>query len=205
MTDQKTGKKLLKESDEHRRMEFIATRQCHNMNQEEWAKALGISLGLVKRIESGTIKCSDKTLVKIEEFLHSTSKRQEEHSRHPLEENILFDILLANMKRTDKNTIVNYVQNNAQSLWRLISNTKSCDSDAERENYEYFLYQLFSVLSAFVSTNIDPIKAGKYSLDDEKLSEFLHIDSSDTRKKQHSKKKKDDVDGQRSLFDNFDS
>ena len=32
MTDQKTGKKQLKESDEHRRMEFIATRQCHNMN-----------------------------------------------------------------------------------------------------------------------------------------------------------------------------
>ena len=96
--------------------EFSKCRIRYGMTKEEWARAIGISHGLVKRIESHTISCSKKTMTKVRQYMDSCDVCPDIPDLHDLEHHILYYIFLTHMERLPKKEAAEYAGKCARSL-----------------------------------------------------------------------------------------
>lgn len=153
--------------------EFIRNRLRYGMTQKEWADAIGVSHPLVKRIESGTIRCSEKTIKKMENFMQGRNSSPNPHAFHTLEEYILSSILLTSMNHLGQDAAASYAHKCTCSLWNLISGIKLCPTAETQGNYIDFLQHLLDLTSTFADDNIDAIQSGTYHFQKDKLLNSL--------------------------------
>lgn len=159
--------------DDMLRDEFVRNRLRYEMTQREWADAIGISHPLVKRIESGTIRCSEKTIKKMENFMQGRNSSPNPHAFHTLEEYILSSILLTSMNHLRQDAATSYAHKCTYPLWNLISGIKLCPTDETQRNYIDFLQHLLDLASTFADDNIDAIQSGAYYFQKDKLLNSL--------------------------------
>lgn len=136
---------------------FEQLRISYQMNQEQWAQAVGISYGLVKRIESHTIRCSDKTKVKVRSFMDQYGSNQDAPDLHGLEAHILYDVFLSHMGQVPKKDASLWSARCARAFQDILSRASGFDSAEMQKTYFQFLEQLLtmlSLLSADVATDI---------------------------------------------------
>lgn len=139
---------------------FEQIRISYNMNQKQWGNAIGISYGLVKRIEAHTIKCSPKTKMKIRSFIDQNQNNHNIPDLHNLEAHILFDIFLTHMNQVAKNEAGIYAARCTKAFQDILTYASKCDSPQSQETYFQFLEQILTTLSFAIADMISDINNG---------------------------------------------
>lgn len=140
---------------------FEQLRISYQMNQEQWAQAVGISYGLVKRIESHTIKCSNKTKIKVRSFIDQYSSNQDAPDLHGLEAHILYDVFLSHMEQLPKKEAFLWSARCTKAFQDIISYASKFDSSEMQKTYFQFLEQLLTMLSLLSADVVTDIKQGE--------------------------------------------
>lgn len=140
---------------------FEQIRISYHMTQEQWAKAIGISYGLVKRIESRTIKCSSKTKVKVRNFIDQFNANQESPDLHGLEAHILYDVLLSHMEQIPKKDASVWSARCTKAFQNILSYASALESADAQKIYFQFLEQLLTMLSYATADAVEDIKQGE--------------------------------------------
>lgn len=135
--------------------QFRKYRHICGMTQKQWAEKIGISHGLVKRIESYTIACSEKTMNKALQFMDNYNSLPEHPDLHDLEEHILYDVFLTNMKQMPQNEAKAHAQKCAQSFRAVLSKASKCSSPNMQEQYFEFVDKLLYILSLVDTDSVD--------------------------------------------------
>lgn len=124
---------------------FTECRHSHGMSQKQRAEALGISYGLVKRIEARTIACSERTMLKAQKFMDACDTRPDAPDRHGLEEHVLYDVFLTNMRQIPVKEASEYAGKCTRSLLAALSKASGCTSpDAQKRYFEFLECSLAS-------------------------------------------------------------
>lgn len=126
---------------------FEEIRMSYNMNQKQWAQAVGISYGLVKRIEAHTIKCSSKTKVKVRNFTDRYHANQNTPDLHGLEAHILYDIFLSHMEQIPKKEASVCSARCTKLFQDILSPAAECKSADTQQIYFQYLEQLLTTLA----------------------------------------------------------
>lgn len=134
--------------------EFRRYRYSYKMSQEEWANAVGISVPMVKLIETNKRDCSAKTAEKVWEFIGSGMAVHHSDSRlQVLEERILYDIFLEHMENMDMREASGYAAKCIRPLLRALSKASYCSSlDAQKKYFDFleaFLYTMHMAASEY--------------------------------------------------------
>lgn len=143
---------------------FKESRLKYNMNQKDWAKALKISYGLVKRIEEHTIRCSPSTMKKLQSYLHSSPIVTYIPVLHGLDERILYDTFLTYMIGTpgmDNNDAAKCASHCGKLVKNLLSNASKCKSPDTQKLYFNYMEQLLAVLSIAADDAVSSINNGE--------------------------------------------
>lgn len=115
------------------------------MNQEKWAETIGISYGLVKRIEAHTIKCSTRTRTKVQLFMEKKSntpdlpKQSDLPDPYDLETHVIFDIFLTKLKQVPKSEASSSARHCTKALQYFLSYIDKCDSSDTQIDYFQFM------------------------------------------------------------------
>lgn len=151
----KKRKSTLTKAEEEECRIFVEHRLSCRMNQKQWAEAVGISYGLVKRIEARSIACSAKTRAKVQHFLNSCDIRPDTPDMHGLEDHILYDVFLTNMKQLSRKDAAECAGHCTRSLQHALSRAAGCSSPDARKKYFDFIDMFLTVLSISVDTAVD--------------------------------------------------
>ena len=139
--------------------EFSKCRIRYGMTQEEWARAIGISHGLVKRIESHTISCSKKTMTKVRQYMDSCDVCPDIPDLHDLEHHILYYIFLTHMERLPKKEAAEYAGQCARSLRDTLLHMSECTTAGKQKNIYKLMDMYLKALSRVVSsTNVADVE-----------------------------------------------
>lgn len=134
----KQNNKLLTKEERENCDEFRNCRYRYGMTQEEWAEKIGISLGLVKRIETYTIAYSKKTREKVDKFMETYEIYPNIPNMHELEELILYDIFFTHMQHLSKKDAMNYAQECTRSLRNTLLKASRCSTpDAQKIFFDF--------------------------------------------------------------------
>lgn len=126
---------------------FKQIRISYNMNQMQWANAINVSHGLVKRIEAHTIKCSSKTKTKIRNFMEQNQNTPDLPDLHGLESHIIFDIFLTYLNQTPKMESSVCAGRCTKALQGILSYATNCESSGTQKAYFRFMEQILSTHS----------------------------------------------------------
>lgn len=140
---------------------FEHIRNSYHMTQEQWAQAIGISYGLVKRIESHTIKCSSKTKVKVQSFIEQYNSNQDSPDLHGLEAHILYDVFLSHMNQIPKKDASIWSARCTKAFQNILSSASAFESADMQKTYFQFLEQLLTMLSLVSADAIADIRQGE--------------------------------------------
>lgn len=140
---------------------FEQLRNSYNMTQREWAQAVGISYGLVKRIEAHTIKCSSKTKAKVHSFEVRYNSNQGAPDLHGLEAHILYDVLLSHMEQTPKKEAGVCSARCTKALQDILAHTSELKSADTQKTYFQFLEQALTMLSLATNDIVTAINQGE--------------------------------------------
>lgn len=140
---------------------FGQIRNSYHMTQEQWAQAVGISYGLVKRIESHTIKCSSKTKAKVHSFIELYNSNQNAPDLHGLEAHILYDVFLSHMEQIPKRDASVWSARCTKAFQNILSSASAFESADEQKIYFQFLEQLLTMLSLVSADAVADIKKGE--------------------------------------------
>lgn len=151
----KKRKSTLTKAEEEECRIFVEHRLSCRMNQKQWAEAVGISYGLVKRIEARSIACSAKTSAKVQHFLNSCDIRPDTPDMHGLEDHILFDVFLTNMGQLSGKDASAYAGHCTRALQHALSVAARCSSPDAQKKYFDFVDMFLTVLSISADTAVD--------------------------------------------------
>ena len=152
------GKQAPTTAEEVRECEaFEQLRNGYHMTQKEWAKAIGISYGLVKGIEAPRIKCSAKTKAKVRSFEVCYNAKD----LHGLEAHILYDVLLSHMEQIPKGEADTYSARCAKALLDILSRPAEFDSPEAQKTYFEFLEQVLTTLTLALDDVATAINQGE--------------------------------------------
>lgn len=140
---------------------FEQLRNSYHMTQHEWAQAVGISYGLVKRIEAHTIKCSSKTKAKVHSFEIRYNSNQDAPDLHGLEAHILYDVLLSHMEQIPKKEAGVCSARCTKALQDILAHTSEVESADVQKTYFQFLEQALTMLSLATNDIVTAINQGE--------------------------------------------
>lgn len=158
--DGQSSNKILTAKERKLCEEFAEYRHRYGMNQKDWAKAVGISYGLVKRIENQTITCSKRTLDRIQNFVASREFCSDSHDIHSLEEHVLYDIFITNMGQLTKKEAATYAGECTHLLRDTLSWASRCSSPDAQKRYFEMINMLFKVLRTAAYDSLEGINKG---------------------------------------------
>lgn len=141
--------------------EFRELRHSCGMSQKEWADAVGISLALVKKIETGKQACSGKTAEKIWGFMGTKGTAYQADGLDGLEEHILYDIFIEHMKKMGGKDAAIYAGKCARPLLRALYKAAGCGSADAQKKYFDFLEMFLSVMHIAASECAGMANGGK--------------------------------------------
>lgn len=131
---------------------FKQNRLNYGMSQEKWAKELKMSHGLVKKIETHAMKCTEKTNAKVQTYIESHSFRPDTPGLNGMKElewlqwQVLYDIILSHMNRLPEKDAQNHAVNCSKAFIKMLD--IGCSAPAGTQNvYFTYLFQLLYVLS----------------------------------------------------------
>lgn len=124
-----------KEAKKMTSQEFKGCRYSYGMNQNQWAEAIGISLALVKKIETGRQACSAKTAEKIWQFMGSVGATYSTTDMHGLEEHILYDIFYGHMENPNEKEASHCAAECVRHLTMAFSKASRCSSPDAKKKY----------------------------------------------------------------------
>lgn len=153
-------KRTLTEDDLKVCEEFTECRLSRRMNQKQWAEAVGISYGLVKRIEARTIACSKKTMTQVRQFMDSCDACPDTPDLHELEEHVLYDIFLTNMRQLSKKEAAEYAGKCTRSLRDTLSGASRCNTPDAQKKYFEFVDMFLKALSLTSVSSVDAANRG---------------------------------------------
>lgn len=157
----KNEKKINLTADELKDCEtFEQIRLSYNMTQKQWAKALDISYGLVKRIETHTIKCSLKTKAKVRNFTDRYLTDQNTPDLHGLEAHILYDIFLSHMEQIPKKEASICSARCTKLFQDILSTAAECGSEKTQHIFFQYLEQLLTTLALATADAVAEINEG---------------------------------------------
>lgn len=149
-------KEILSKDKQNGCEEFKKNRLSFGMNQKQWAEKVGISYGLVKRIESHTIACSEKTTNKVRMFMDSYNAPPDDlPGMHDLEVRILYDVLLTYMADIPIKNAKEHAIKCARSLRAVLSKASGCSSPGAKEKYFEFMEMFLKALGDFDADSVD--------------------------------------------------
>lgn len=137
--------------------EFRKARIRYRMDQQQWATAIGISYGLVKRIEAHSIKCSQKTKDKVLNYANRCNINPFEPDLHGLESHILCDIFLSHMTQIPKQNADDLSSKCAKLFHTILAYAESFESADTQKTYFQLLEQLLATLNLAIDDMISDI------------------------------------------------
>lgn len=163
--DGQSPKKILTEKEQKLCEEFTEYRHRYGMNQKDWAKTVGISYGLVKRIENQTITCSKKTWDLVMQFVNSCESPPNSYDTHSLEDRVLYDIFITNMGKLTKKEAATYAIKCTCSLRDTLSKVSECSSPEAQKRYFEMINAFFEALYTTACDSLEIINKGTHMPD----------------------------------------
>lgn len=157
----KTNQRRLNDKELQDCESFRLFRISYQMNQKQWAEAIGISYGLVKRIEAHTIRCSEKTKAKIQNYIEQCPSPQDAPDLLGLEAHVLRDVFLTHMDHTPKKEAMTLSARCARKLQEILGYASSLESPSMQSTYYRYVGQLLDVLSLSTADAVPAINDGK--------------------------------------------
>lgn len=139
--------------------DFKEKRLRCNKSQQEWANAVGISLGLVKGIEGYTRRCTPKTEEKVKHYLAQLHATEDTPDTRSLEARILNDVFLSHMNKMGKTQAEFYAGPCISHVQEILSAADRFKTPNEQKLYFQYLsvslWMLKTASSDFFCTTTD--------------------------------------------------
>ena len=178
------------------------------MDQKEWAKVIGISLGLVKGIEGHVRRCTPSTEEKVKKYMEQFHASPDAPDTHSLEERILYDVFLSHMGIMGKKEAAYYADPCIMSICKILSLSDNLGTKDGQKLYFQNLAILLNMLTIASYESTGAITDGLDVLDIAiKLrADFIKkLDKNYKTARETSVPKKQETEKQLSLFDDIDN
>ena len=140
--------------------DFKEKRLRCNKSQQEWANAVGISLGLVKGIEGYTRRCTPKTEEKVKHYLAQLHATEDTPDTRSLEARILNDVFLSHMNKMGKNQAEFYAGSCISHVQKILSIADNFKTPNEQKLYFQYLSISLQMLKTASSDSSRAISDG---------------------------------------------
>ena len=178
------------------------------MDQKEWAKVIGISLGLVKGIEGHVRRCTPSTEEKVKKYMEQFHASPDAPDTHSLEERILYDVFLSHMGIMGKKEAAYYADPCIISICKILSLSDNLGTKDEQKLYFQYLDIFLDMLTSAsyksacaITDNLDVLDIViKFCTDFNQKLDKKYKTARET-----SVPKKEEAEKQLSFFDNIDN
>lgn len=187
---------------------FKEKRIKFGMDQKEWAKVIGISLGLVKGIEGHVRRCTPSTEEKIKKYMGQFYASPDAPDTRSLEERILHDVFLDHMGMIGKKEAAYYADPCIMSICKILSLSDNLGTKDGQKLYFQNLAILLNMLTIASYESTGAITDGLDVLDVAiKLrADFIKkLDKNYKTARETYIPKKEEAEKQLSLFDDIDN
>ncbi len=204
----KKQKKPFTDKDIYACNDFKEKRIKCGMGQKEWAKVIGISLGLVKGIEGHMRRCTPGTEEKVKKYMVQFHASLDIPDTRSLEERILHDVFLDHMGMMGKKEASYYSDSCIMSIRKILSGADKLRTKDEQKLYfqhlDIFLGMLTSASyksACAITDNLDVLDIViKFCTDFNQKLDKKYKTARET-----SVPKKEEAEKQLSFFDNIDN